>query len=134
MRARGGRPQVSAYTWKTGERRTPGAMIKIPGAGRQMWIDGKDLAYVADGLIDVLEGLEAERLRDGLALLADDESAVTWADGESVTRVTDESQPSHTRTRKELTDPSVTRVTRPMIECPECGDLDCAGECVGGVR
>lgn len=77
---------------------------------------------------------KSARLRDGLALLADDDSAVTWTDGESVTRVTDESQPSHTRTRKELKDSSVTRVTRPMIECPECGDLDCSGECVGGVR
>lgn len=61
MRERGGRPQVSAYAWKAGERRTPGALIKIPGAGRQMWIDGNDLAHVADGLIDVLEQLEAER-------------------------------------------------------------------------
>lgn len=61
MRQRGGRPRVSAYEWKKGPRRVPGAMVRVPGSGREVWIDAKDIAFVADGLIDVLEQIEAGR-------------------------------------------------------------------------
>ena len=63
MTTRAGRPQVRAYTWRDGEQRTPGAMVKVPATGRSLWLRGSDLAHVADQLRLVLEQIEDEEQR-----------------------------------------------------------------------
>lgn len=60
MTTRAGRPQVRAYTWRDGEQRTPGAMVKVPATGRSLWLRGSDLEHVADQLRVVLEQIEAD--------------------------------------------------------------------------
>ncbi|MGO1975995.1 hypothetical protein [Brachybacterium tyrofermentans] len=60
MTTRAGRPQVRAYVWRDGESRTPGAMVKIPATGRNLWIRASDLGHVADQLRVVLAQIEGE--------------------------------------------------------------------------
>lgn len=63
MTTRAGRTQVRAYTWREGELRTPGAMVKVPGTGRSLWLRGSDLSHVAEQLRAVLEQIEGEEQR-----------------------------------------------------------------------
>lgn len=61
MRTSGGGPRVRAYVWRDGDKSTLGAVVDVPRTGRMVFLAQDDLARVADGLIDILEGLEAER-------------------------------------------------------------------------
>lgn len=61
MRKSGGRPRVRPYTWMEGVQGTPGAMVGVPRTGRMVFLAADDLARIADGLVDVMEEIEAER-------------------------------------------------------------------------
>lgn len=54
---------MRAYTWRDGQRETPGAMVKVPATGRSLWLRGSDLAHVAEQLRAVLEQIEGEEQR-----------------------------------------------------------------------
>lgn len=115
-----------------------GAIATVLHAAYRAWaeadgverpLSARDFGASLDRLGHPVKRTKRARIREGIDLAENNRNAVTSRNDEGVTRVTHFDLNPYARAHGEVMSESVTSVTRPPEECPNCGDSECEGEC-----